>query len=61
VGDQRLVLRQLQFELVTKEHSQTLFDLLGFGFRSGEPQQGVVGVPAVAQPAIARIVRILAG
>jgi len=61
MGHQRLLLRQFQFELVTQEHSETLLDLLGFGFRSGEPQQGVVGVPAIAQPAIARIVRILAG
>ena len=44
VRDQRLVLRQFQLEFVTQELRQALFDLLGFGLRSGEPEQGVVGV-----------------
>ena len=61
VGDQCLVLREGEFELVAQEHRKTLFDLLGFGLGSGEPQQGVVGVAAVAQPAVAGIIGILAG
>jgi hypothetical protein len=42
--DQRLVLRQLQPEFVTQERRQALFDLLGLGPGSGEPEQGVVGL-----------------
>ncbi len=61
MGDQRLVRRQFQLEVITQERRQPLLDLLGFGLRSGEPEQGVVGVTAVAQPPIARIIGILAG
>ena len=39
VGDQRLVLGEFQLEFVTQELRQALFDLLGFGLRSGEPEQ----------------------
>jgi hypothetical protein len=35
MGDQRLVRRQLQLELVTQERRQALLDLLGFGLGSG--------------------------
>ena len=51
MGDQRLVRRQVQLEVVTQELRQAVLDLLGFGLGSGEPEQGVVGVTAVAQPA----------
>jgi hypothetical protein len=44
VGDQRLVCRQVQLEVVMQELSQPLFDLLGLGLGSGEPEQGVVGL-----------------
>jgi hypothetical protein len=42
VGDQRLVRRQFQLEVVTQELRQPLFDLFGFGLGPGEPEQGVV-------------------
>ena len=60
VGDQRLVLGQFQLEVITQELREARFDLLGFGLRSGEPEQGVVGVPDVPQPPVARIAGILA-
>jgi hypothetical protein len=31
-------------EFVPQERGQPLFDLLGPGFRSGEPEEGVVGL-----------------
>jgi hypothetical protein len=61
VGDQRLIRGQLQCEVFTKELGQALCDFFGFGFGSGEPDKGVVGIPAIAQPPIARIVGICAG
>ena len=61
VGDQRLVLGEVQVELFAQERGETLFDLLGFGLGSGEPEQGVVGVAAVTQPPVAGIIRVLAG
>src|SRR5665809_143811 len=42
VGDQGLVLRHLQLEILTQKRREALLDLLGLGFRSGEPEQGVV-------------------
>jgi hypothetical protein len=44
MGDQRLVLGQFQLEVVTQERRQALFDLLGFGLWSGEPEQDVIGL-----------------
>lgn len=61
VRDQGLVLRQIQREIVAQERRQALFDLLGFGLGSDEPEQVVVGVADISQPPIARIVLILAG
>ena len=61
VGDQRLCLGQLQLELLLQELGEATFDLLGFGLRSGEPEQDVIGVSDVPQPPVARIVGILAG
>jgi hypothetical protein len=42
--DQCLVRVQLQLEVLTQELGQALPDLLGFGFGSGEPEEGVVGL-----------------
>ena len=61
VGEQRLVRRQFQLEVITKERRQPRLDLLGFGLRSGEPEQGVIRVAHVPQPPVARIARVLAG
>jgi hypothetical protein len=43
------------------ELGQALGDVFGFGFRSGEPEKGIVGIPAIAQPPIAQSVGICAG
>jgi hypothetical protein len=42
VGDQRFVLGEFELEFVAQELGQALFDVLGFGLRSGEPEQMVV-------------------
>jgi hypothetical protein len=42
VGDQRLVRRQFQLEVLTQERRKPLFDLLGFVPGSGEPEQMIV-------------------
>lgn len=60
VGDQRFGLRQFKFEIVAQEHRESLLDVFGFDFRSGEPEQHVVGVTDVAEPSVARILRVLA-
>jgi hypothetical protein len=61
VGDQGLGGRQFQLELVSQENRQALLDLLGFGYWPGKAEQGVVGVTAIAQPPVTRIIRVLAG
>jgi hypothetical protein len=48
VGDQRLCLGQLQLEFIVQELSEATFDLLGFGLRSGEPEQDVIRLCRVA-------------
>jgi hypothetical protein len=50
VGDQRLVVGEFQFEFVTQELRQPLFDLLGFGLRPGEPEQMVICVSSERRP-----------
>jgi hypothetical protein len=35
-----------------------VLDLLGFSLRPGEPEQMVVGISAIPQPPIVRIVRV---
>src|SRR5262249_22521717 len=39
----------------TQEVSEPLLDLLGFGLGSGEPEQVIVGVPDVPEPAVTGI------
>ena len=62
VGDQGLVFGQFQLEVITQELGEAGLDLLGLGFRPGEPEQGVVGVSGgVAQPPVPGIVGVPAG
>jgi hypothetical protein len=61
VGYERLVLGEFQLEIITQERCEACFDFLCFGLRPDEPEQVIVRVPYVAQPSIARIVKILAG
>lgn len=61
VRDEGLLRRQFQPEFVTDELCQPLFDFLGFCLRSGEPEQGVVGVTRISQSPVARIMSIHAG
>jgi len=42
VGDQRLLLRQFQLEVVLQEPGKAVSDLLCLGFRSGEPEEVVI-------------------
>ncbi len=58
VDDQGLRLRQLQLQLVAQETGDLLFDLLSLGFGSDEPEQMIVGVTHIPQPAVALIHRI---
>ena len=58
VGDQRLIRRQFQLELVAQEPGETLLDFLGLSLRTGEPEEMVVGVPGVPEPAVAGVTRI---
>jgi hypothetical protein len=44
VGDQRLVRRQFQLELVAQEPGETLLDFLGLGLGTGEPEEMVIGL-----------------
>jgi hypothetical protein len=52
VRDQGLIRRQFQLEVITQEVSEPLLDLLGFGLGAGEPEQVIVGVPDVPEPAV---------
>ncbi len=61
VRDQRLGRRQFQLEIITQEVGQALFDLLGFGLRAGEPEQVIIGVADVPEPAVAGITGIPGG
>ena len=43
---------------MAQEGCQVVNDLLGFGFRAGEPAEMVIGVPDIAEQAVAGIIRI---
>ena len=45
VGDQGLIRVEFEREFIAQEPCQLILDLLGFGFRSDEPQEMIVGVP----------------
>jgi hypothetical protein len=61
VGDQCFLLREFQFEVITEELREALFDLVGFGLRPDEPEQVVVSISCVTQPPISRILWIPTG
>jgi hypothetical protein len=61
VRDQGFVLVEFELEFITQERCESGPDLLRFGFWSGEPEEGVVGVPDIAKPPVARVVRVRAG
>src|SRR5437867_4692302 len=58
VREQGFVLVEFQPEIVTQERRESALDFLCFGFRPGEPEEGIVGIPDVSQPPVARVVRI---
>jgi len=61
VREQGLVLVEFQPEIVTQERREAALDFLCFGFRPGEPEEGIVGIPDISQPPVARVIRIRAG
>jgi hypothetical protein len=61
MGDQRLVLGQLQLEFIAQEPPQEVCDLPCFNLRSTESEENVISIPNVAKPTIIRIIGILAG
>ena len=61
VREQGLVLVEFQPEIITQERREPALDFLCFGFRPGEPEEGIVGIPDISQPPVARVVRIRAG
>jgi hypothetical protein len=58
VGDQRLVGRQFQLELVAQEPGQTLLDFPGLGLGTGEPEEMVIGLCGLPDYA-ARLIFVL--
>jgi hypothetical protein len=61
VGDQRLAGVQFQREVLAQEPGQLVLDGLGFGLRSDEAQEMIIGVAGVLQPPVAGILRIADG
>src|SRR5258707_6678107 len=61
VGDQRLFLVEFQLEIVDQELGQALPDLLCLGFGSGEPEEVIICVSAVAQTPVGGILGIPGG
>src|SRR5262249_37193756 len=59
VGYQCLLFRQLQLHPVAADVSDSALDLLGFRFRPDEPQQKVIRVPNVSQPAKVWVTHVL--
>ncbi len=58
VGDQGLVLGEFELERLVQVPSQLVLDLLGFCSRSGKPQQDIICLPNIAEPAVGGIVGI---
>ena len=58
MGDQRLVRAEFEREFAAQEPCQLIFDFLGFGFWSGEPQEMIVGIARVAQPPVPGVGRV---
>jgi hypothetical protein len=61
VREQGLVLVEFQPEIITQECRESALDFLCFGFRPGEPEEGIVGIPDISQPPVARVIWIRAG
>ena len=61
VGDQRLARVEFQREVVAQEPRQLIFDGLGFGLRSDEPQEVVIGVAGVPQPPVSGVLGVTRG
>jgi hypothetical protein len=60
VGDQRLVRRQFQLELVAQEPGEALLDFLRFGLRTGEPEEMVIGLCGLPDYAAHPVVALVA-
>src|SRR5260370_29782315 len=58
--DQCFLLAQFQLEVFSQDPGQARFDLLGLSFRSGKPEQMVIGISNVTQPPVSRVLRIQA-
>ena len=58
VGDQCLVRVEFEREFIAQEGRQLIFDGLGFGFRSGAPQDVVVCITRIAQPPVPGVLRV---
>jgi hypothetical protein len=52
---------QFQLEVLAQELDQALLDLLGFGLGAGEPEQVIVGVPDIPEPAVTGIAGLPVG
>jgi hypothetical protein len=61
VREQGFVLVEFQPEIVMQERREAALDFLCFGFWSGEPEEGIVGIPDIPQPPVARIMGIRTG
>lgn len=61
MGDQGLVRRQIQLEFFTQERRQFKLDLFGLGFRSGEPEQVIVGLCRARDYADCGVVMLVIG
>src|SRR5712691_2689761 len=61
VREQGLLLVEFQPEIITQERREAGPDFLCFGFRPGEPEEGIIGIPDIPQPPAARIIWVRAG
>jgi hypothetical protein len=61
VGDQRLVRVEFKCEVVAQEARQLIFDGRGFGLRSDEPQEMIIGVAGVPEPTVPGVLRVARG
>lgn len=61
MGDERLLLRELQLELLTEEAGELLLDLLGFRLGTDEAQEPIIGVAHVAEASVVRVTGIVRG
>src|SRR6266705_1644342 len=57
--DERLFLRQFEFEFFAQERSELLFDLFGFCFWSRKTQYKVIGVPTKSEAPVVGVLEIV--